>query len=1133
MFVFALSLMLSVMAAQLSAQSITQGNIRGTVTDPSGAVVPNATVSLKSTTTGSTQTRTTNSSGFYEFALVTPGPYTITITAPSYQTLTQNVTVSLGQVTSSNVKLTVAASSTTVEVTASGSVLSPTPDVSTTMSQRQIEYVPNGSGDLSYIAQTAPGANMNTQAGYGNFSTFGLGGTTNNFTVNSAPENDPFLSLNNSGATNVLLGQNNVSEATVVNNGYSGQYFSSGANVNYITKSGSNNFHGNAAWLWNGTSMNANGYFNKQNDPPTPRGFVNSNQWAASVGGPIKKDKSFFFVNTEGLRLIIPVSRTINLPTPAFQAATLANISVNQPTQLSLYQNMFNFWRNAPGAANATNTLDSGGCADFAGAGFGASNPCAVRLNSTVKGSTNEWLITGRYDHILNENDKIFIHYRGDRGTQATITDPINPIFNVTSFQPQYEGQLQWAHTQSANIVNSFTVNGSYYRAIFSFPDEAATLAAQPVEVSFAGATLRTLGNGYTSFPQGRNVTQYGFVDDLSWTKGQHALKFGANYSRYDITNYDPGAGSFPAVVGETMTDFFNGLASNYTQSFPARLTQPVALWNLGFYGEDRWRMRKNLDLTLTLRTDYNSNPVCQTNCFNRLAGDFLSVDHSVTTPYNQTVQAGMHQALPGSYHPWTVQPRFGFSWSPMPNTVVSGGFGLFSSIIPAFYTDGLMNNLPSDPAFLVSGVPFGPTTPGNGQGITAAAASALREGFANGATWNDLNNSVNAATGGLSGFSPPNFFNAASDIHVPRTQEWNLQLQQAFGTKSVFKVQYVGNHGIWQQINNGGLNAYCGDTVAATSLIASNGTASPCLARGQTFAFLPALPVDQRFLQVTEVSTGYNSNYNGLTTSFSRRMSALQFQLNYTWSHALDFVSNGGNQLPFNFNTNIAITNPQNPLDVRQNMYGNADYDVRHNFSANYVYNSPKMHGLFGILGDWTVGGTFFWHSGLPFTVVDTGTGGLLNSYGYAGTQAGVAGQLSTFADQIGGSGTIGCGSEFAKLNSPPCPGLASNFTSNGLSFGNQRRNQVRGPQYFNTDLNVLKNFNFPPLGEAGKLSFGVTFFNILNHPNFDQPVGDVADSNFGRITSTVNSPTSIYGAFLNADAAPRLIQTQIRLTF
>jgi hypothetical protein len=109
----------------------------------------------------------------------------------------------------------------------------------------------------------------------------------------------------------------------------------------------------------------------------------------------------------------------------------------------------------------------------------------------------------------------------------------------------------------------------------------------------------------------------------------------------------------------------------------------------------------------------------------------------------------------------------------------------------------------------------------------------------------------------------------------------------------------------------------------------------------------------------------------------------------------------------------------------------------------------------------------------------------------------------------------------------------MADNFVSNALGFGNQRRNQLRGPQYFNTDLNVLKNFRFPALGEAGMLSFGVTFFNILNHPNFDQPVADVADPNFGLVTSTVNSPTSIYGSFLNADAAPRLIQTQIRLTF
>jgi hypothetical protein len=1134
--ILALALLFAVTAAQLNAQSITQGNVRGTITDPSGAVVPNATVTLKSTQTGATQTRTTGSSGFYEFPLVSPGPYTITIASPGYQTVTHSVAVSIGQVTSNNVKLAVASASTTVEVTAEGSALQPTAEVSTTMSERIIEYAPNGAGDLSYVAQTAPGASMNSQNGFGNFATFGLPAISNNFTINSAPENDPFVALNNSGATNVQLGVNDVSEATVVNNGFSGQYYSAGANVNYVTKSGTNSYHGNAAWLWNGTSLNANTYFNKQNSPPTPRGFVNDNQWAASVGGPIKKDKSFFFVDTEGLYLLVPATQSVNLPTAGFEAATLANLGSKAPNEVSTYQNMFNFWNNAPNAAHASNTLANGGCVDFAGTlGFGTGNPCALLLNSTVKGETHEWLITGRYDQNLSDNDKMYLHFRTDHGVQATYTDPISPVFNQTSNQPQYEGQLQWAHTASANIVNSFTINGNWYSSLFNHQNPAATIAAQPFQIAFAGNALFSLANeSNTPFgaPQGRNVTEYGFVDDLSWTKGKHSLKFGANFSRYDITNHDPGIGTYPLVQGESLTDFFNGVGTVFTQSFPARLTQPMAEWNLGFYGEDTLRLRHNLDLTFALRTDYNSNPVCQTNCFQRLAGDFLTIDHSLATPYNASVMANQHQALPGSYHPWTLEPRFGFTYSPKSNTVVSGGFGLFSSIVPAGYVDNLMNNLPGDPTFTLAKVPFGPTTPGNGQSISAAAANALRTGFFDGATFSSLNSQLLATTGGLAGFSVPSFYNAANDIHVPRFQEWNFGIQQGFGNKTVLKLQYVGNHGIWEQIVNGGLNAYCGNQVAVT---APAGTPSCLSTLGApvgmtTFVGLPALPIDPRFLQMTEASTGYNSNYNGMVVSLLRRLSSLQFQVNYTWSHALDMVSNAGQPEPFNLKTNISVTQPQNPFDVTKNMYGSADYDMRNNLTANYVWTSPKKKGLLGVLGDWTLGGTLFWHSGTPFTVVDSTSGAGLNAYGYSGVSSPFF--PFTFADQTGGSG-ISCGSQFAKLNSPPCPGMAANFTSSGFGFGNQTRNQVSGPQYFNTDFTVLKNFHVPAMGEAGALSFGVTFFNILNHPNFDQPTNDVASSTFGRIVDTVNAPTSIYGSTLGANASPRLIQTQVRLTF
>jgi hypothetical protein len=1134
----------------LNAQSLTQGNIRGTVTDPSGAVVPGATITLESDDTGQKIVRTSSSTGAYEFAFLSPGRYTVTIAAPSYQTTSRKIYATVGQVSTLNVQLPVKTESQTVTVTAEGGVIqTQNPSLSTTMSSEQIALVPNGGGDLSYIAQTAPGSVMNTQGGFGNFSSNGLPANTNNFTVNSMPENDPFLNLNNSGATNILLGQNDVQETSVVNNGYTGEYSMAGANVNYVSRNGTNNYHGNAAWRWNGRNVNANNFFNKQNVPPTPRGFVNDNQWAASFGGPIKKDKTFFFANTEGLYLIVPVSRTVNVPTAAFENATLANIASTTPTQTSLYQSMFNIYNNAPGASSARNILSNGGCADFNGKnGFGAGNPCALRFNSTVAGQTHEWLITGRVDHNFGSNDKAFIHFRMDRGVQATYTDPLNAVFNLRSFQPQYEGQLQWVHTLSSNTINSFSLNGAYYRAIFQQPDPAAALALQPLEVSFTGNALFPLGRDYVlpvGTPQGRNVTQYGFVDDLSHTMGNHTLKGGANLSRFDITTYGPGIGSLPVTANQTMTDFFNGKASNFTQAFPSRLTQPLSLYSLGFYGQDSWHVRPNLTLTFAIRADRFSNPACNTNCFNRLVTSFDSVNHSLTTPYNSTILANQSNALPGSYHPWTVQPRFGFNWSPFGTgvgLVLSGGFGVFGNTLPAGYVDSLINNLPGDPAFTISGLPFAPGTPGNAQSAAAAANIALRAGFFNGADFNTLNHAVLAATGGATGFSVPNFFNAGENIHTPRFQEWHFQVEKAFGSKTSLSLKYVGNHGIWEQISNTGLNAYCGPTNAVTTPAKT----PPCLSSPasilagspdgalpvSSFNGLPPRPTDARFLSMTEISSGYNSNSNGLTVSFLRRFSSLQFQFNYTWAHALDSVSNAGQGItPFNFSTNTSVTSPQNPFNVTQNMYGSADYDIRHYFSANYVYTTPKsmFSGFLGhLLGDWTIAGTIFARTGLPFTVVDTGTGGSLTPYGYLGVNPTGA----IFANQTAPASGVSCGSQFAMPTNGPCPGLTNNFAASPGGFGNQRRNQVNGPNLFNTDLTLSKGIPVPHW-EGARLDFGITAYNLFNHANFDQPDGDIASPSFGSIVTTVNPPTSIYGSFLGADASPRLLQTQIKLTF
>ena len=265
--VLVLSLILSVAGgSELRAQSVTSGDIVGVVTDPSGGVLPNTSVTLKSQENGSTQTESTNARGAYRFSLLPPGHYTVSVSVTSFQEANALAEVTIGQTTTVNLSLALAEATSTVEVSLDAPLLqTENEDVSTSFTQTQISQVPNPGNDLSYIAQTAPGVVQNTQGGNGNFSTYGLPATSNLFTLNGQNENDPFLNLNNSGAT-----------------------------------------------------------FNNQNGAPRP--FVNANQWAASLGGPIHKDKTFFFVNTEGLRFVLPTSANVRIPSPQFEAATLANL---------------------------------------------------------------------------------------------------------------------------------------------------------------------------------------------------------------------------------------------------------------------------------------------------------------------------------------------------------------------------------------------------------------------------------------------------------------------------------------------------------------------------------------------------------------------------------------------------------------------------------------------------------------------------------------------------------------------------------------------------------------------------------------------------------------------------------------
>jgi len=1147
--------MLSVIALLLPgiawAQSTTTGAISGTVTDATGAVLPDVTVNLKSTEKGFTQSAKTNAQGGYQFALLEPGTYSINVTAANFKSLTATTTVSVGQNAIVNAKLEVGAAGTTVEVSGEAPLLqSETSEISTTFNEREISEVPNPGNDLSFIAQTAPGSVMNTQGGYGNFSNFGVSATSNLFTLNGMYDNDPFLNLNNSGATNLLLGQNEVAEATVVTNGYSGQYGGFvGANVNYITKSGSNNWHGNANYFWNGRAMNANNYFHtnyQDHANDLPRGFVNANQYAGSFGGPIIKNKVFGFFNYEGLRVIIPVSnQQLHAPTPAFETAMVDNLNAIGLTQsANFYQTkMYPWWNGAKGYSTATpgyvggdaygDPLGCGGLTYTDGTNqFGGGNlPCVQTFNNVTNNFTHEYLAAGRFDFNVTNNDKVWVRLQEDIGTQATATDALNPIFNSTSFQPEYQGQIGWGRPVGAKGANSLLFAAQYYRAIFGPVNLNATLAAFPTSLVSNDGSFTSIGGLDYIWPQGRNVTGYQVVDDFSYTlNSQQTLKAGLYFHRNLISDHDYGFFTSGYDLPLSLDDlYYGGLGSGNSgggftvllQNFAQSLNQPIKLYQLGWYVQDEWKPRSDLKLTFALRMDHNSVPDCGTSCFARFNGPFASIaDPTGNTPYNQSVVTGLNKGLTG-FTNVSFQPRFGFSWSPsmLKNTVIRGGIGIFMDTFPGQIADNLSGNLPLVNGFTLVGSNLAPgetetstfaspvfSQPGqpyyaSGSNFTNAAASnaALLSGFANGATLAQLQ----AATGGA--FSAPGFANPGH-IVAPTTQEWNLEVQKGIGNNTSFTLNYVGNHGIHQTALYNGVNGFC--------------PASTC---PNGWAGLPATQPDPRFTTVTEINTVGISNYNGLNASIQHRFNrGLQMQLNYTWGHALDEISNGG------FNSFSGGTqNPANNQNLRAN-YGNADYDTRHSINANYVYELPK--GPTALLKGWQLSGTVFWRTGFPYNVTNSAVTGQLGADGFGGPAFGL---------YSGPSSHPGCSGPRGTLDGGPVPCIArSDFPDFG-NAGNQlvegvngRRNQFYGPHYFDTDMTIMKYTRIPKW-ETAKFGIGAQFFNLFNHPNFTLPVGNINSGTFGDVLGTVNPPTSILGSFLGGDASTRLIQLTAKFNF
>ena len=1137
--------------ASLFSQGETTSAIIGQVTDATSAAIPGALVTITNRETGLQRRATADEQGRFNLPLLKPGSYSVKAEAQGFDPQqNDNVLSGLGQKQTVNFTLKVAKSQQSVEVSGEPPLInSENANTSTNLNAPALENLPNPGGDLTYPLQFAAGALVNTAGsgndfvggtnGYGNVEFNGLPALSNGYIVDGLETNDPLTNLNSGLSTNLVLGLNSIEEVTVNTLSYAvdqGRYGAS--QVNYVTKSGSNQFHGNLYELWNGSKFNAANYFtNATPGNHKPRSTVN--HFGGRVGGPIVYDKLFFFFDSEWVRIALPIVTATTVPTPAFENYVLQQLplgrtdsvtgSVYQPSPQSVpfYQKMFSLYGNTNGTPLTVLgcPLDVGGVTP---AIANDGNGCANRQSISHSSADHEQVQTVRMDYNINQENTAWFRFQTDNGLQAAYTDPINPLFNALSPQPLYSFAAGYTHVFSQNVVNYFNPAFSWYGSLFGPSDFQKTLAAFPIvlEGSGANAPFTKVGGLDNTWVQGRRASRFFINDNLAWSHGAHELRFGTNTRIFRLNDHDFGEGSVPTVTYTTLPQYIYGVASTTTKTFPTSANEPFNFLNLDFYAQDTWKVSPTLTWTFGIRDTLNSNPLDPHQHIARLSGSFDSISHDVNQPLNTSIQTNLGRVF--SSTPLAIlQPRTAIAWQFERNSVLRTGFGIFSDLLPGAIVDVVGVNPPYVQTFqggilgTVGGTAIAPEVPGSAIDATAAANQTFSSGFAQGQL-SCASTQSNPAT-----CLPPVAISAVPNgkLHAPYFMEWSFGLEHQFGSTASIHAQYVGTRAVNQPY-----------------LTQVNGYQTVC--EGCFAPFPYARPTDPRFGAVTQFSTGANSHYNGLQITAMKRLgNGFMGQLNYTWSRCMDTVSNGG-FLQFSAG---GILSPL-PGDLARD-YGPCDYDIRHNLNAQYVYQLPpkfKNRYLASALNGWQVSGTVFWHSGIPFSVLSTpysaNGNGIVNGSGpqFASVIPGVPLYEHKAIPGVTQPGTVQWlnPNAFVSAVDPSTGACNGGDSPKACQFGNVGRNALRGPDFIWTDFYLTK---WVSLTERVNLRFDTQFFNVFNHPNFGLPSMVLAgvpgkpstQTGFGALTYTTSPPTGLLGVGLGGDSTPRMIAFQLRLEF
>jgi len=1088
--VFLFAFFLHQQGTNLKAQSF-RGGIRGEVTDPHGLHVAGAKVVARNLGTSETREVTADEQGEYRFVELPAGDYEISAMAPGLEEVrVPRVRVEVGTETIVSVTLTQVKehreSVTVVETVPL--VETSTTTLSQVVDRQMVQELPLNGRDFGKLVALTPGVTVEgsgvagSEKGFGQFNINGNRDRSNNYNLDGTDNNDPFFNnsaLNQVGITGApatLLPLDAIQEFSIQSQFGSEYGRNSGSVVNIITRSGTNALHGTLYEYNRNSAFDARNYFNtkfQSDGSANPQSRFNNNNFGGSLGGPIVKDRAFFFFAYEGQRERVGSDFNLTVPSTAQIAAAQA-LALNNPyfTVPSINQALIKITNLFP--TSDTNSLA------YSVRDKNDSDNLIGKVDFKLNDNNS---LSGRY--AFGQSDQVFpLGSLGGYGSGSRLASfaQISPtrvqvvsINWLTTFSPEKFNEVRFGYSRFRTSFNSAdaTPGNPNYIDPSALELNMGTNHVGLPEIDFNG-DLENLGATSYSVPRGRLSETFQVLDNYTWIRGHHTVKFGGEYHRYDVQSFNdnlerglldvntcyfidqntcPELSTTDPIVNELANFYIGNIFAIGNIGNTQRFTFNN---NFGFFGQDEIRLRPNLTVTAGLRWEYIGP---------------LGEKHNLLSNFDSRgnlVQVGS-RTLPNVYNRDlnNFAPRLGISWSPRRNTVVRAAYGVYYDYTPqnnliANYTNSA--GIATNPVQSLAGTPY----------FVGA------QDF-NSNAWNGT------ATGPV--FTPTVFpqsiFVTDHNLRTPYVQSWNLNIQREFSHTFALEVGYVGSKG----------------TKLTRLYDANQGRDS-----GINNSAYP------QYAAVDVFSGGADSTYNGLqTTVRMQQLHGFSGFSTYTYSKSLDGASDGIN---FNF-ANAAF--PQDSTNLRAEK-GPSTFDTRHRWTTAINYAVPEAHFLPHVLAaGWQLNSIITVQSGRPISIL-TDAGGVNSNFVQRPDI--VPGQNPILSHWTPATG-------YLNPNAFAYPAITAN-DPNGY-FGNLGRDQIFGPGFWNFDFSVNKNFQ---LREKMELQFRSEFFNIFNHPNFALPTNVISPGSgpAGTITQT---PDVAQGNPGLGGGGPRVVQFGLRLQF